>query len=445
MIQFKNVEQLLQDIFAAGLNEYILVKLTPEEVILDDACEHRMRQTASDLDASMVFSSYRFIEPDGSFTPHPGVEYQPGSVRDDFDFGGVVLLNVADVLSVTEDFDDEESSMADGGWYALRLRLSIVRMIAFLPEMLYSVRRRDFRLSGEKQHDYVNPANREYQIDMERTLLNYLGEINALAPTKKETVNLTVDKFNCEASVIIPVRNRVNTIADAINSALTQETDFPFNVIVVDNASTDGTRELVRSIKDERLILIEVEENENFGIGGCWNRAILDERCGRFAIQLDSDDLYSGKSTLQIIVNTFYEKNCAVVIGSYLMTDFDMNTIPPGLIDHSEWTDINGPDNALRLNGFGAPRAFFTPILRQTLLPNVSYGEDYATVLRLSRDYRIGRIFEPLYYCRRWSGNSDANLSVDKVNEHNFYKDFVRSCELLARIEINKKAVRING
>lgn len=403
-----------------------------------------MLRIGEDTDATMVYSSYRTREKDGEEKAHPVIDYQPGSLRDDFDFGAVVALNTADVLAFTEDFDKDESSMLDGGWYALRLRLSLGRGFVHIPEMLYSIEKKDYRKSGEKQHDYVDPRNREYQMEMENVLTQHLYEINAMVDDVRKTVDLDQGEFPVEASVIIPVRNRVRTIGDAVRSALSQTTDFPFNVIVVDNGSDDGTSELLESIDDPRLKVISLTGKEGLGIGGCWNKAIFSEYCGRFAIQLDSDDMYSGDDTLQQIVDKFYEGDYAMVIGSYSMTDFNLNPIPPGVIAHREWSDDNGPNNALRINGLGAPRAFFTPILREFPLPNVSYGEDYAAALRITREYEIGRIYEPVYCCRRWEGNSDADLSIEKVNANNSYKDFLRTTELIARLRERNEDVERN-
>lgn len=440
IIRFRDVATLREDLLNSSLDKYALVSITDREIYLDTHCEMRMRQCADDLDACMVFSGYRLIEPDGSLTDHPGVEYQPGSIRDDFDLGGVVLLNVADVIGAVNEMEDNEAEHPDGGWYALRLSLGTTHMIAYVPELLYTMPRVDMRLSGQKQHDYVDPKNRSYQKAMEWTLLNHLQKINALTG-KKQKVNLNEGEYPVIVSVVIPVRNRVSTIADAVHSALSQTLPLPFNVIVVDNGSTDGTSEVLDGLAatDTRLIILRPGPDEHLGIGGCWNKAVTSEHAGRFVVQLDSDDIYNGTDVLSRILDCFYSCDCAAVVGSYIMTDFDLNPIPPGLIDHAEWTDRFGADNALRLNGFGAPRAFFTGVLRQILFPNVSYGEDYATLLRISREYRIGRIFDPLYNCRRWNGNSDANLSVEKSNEYNFYKDFVRSAELLARIEANRR------
>lgn len=436
IIRFKNIETLREAIFRSQLHEeYIMVQLDSREIELDPHAFHRLTECASDIDSSLTFCHFRERLADGSVVNHPVIDYQPGSIRDDFDFGPLVLLNKADVLAATEGFTERENTSLDGGWYALRLSLSLGRMFAMVPEYLYTATRMDYRKSGQKQHDYVDPRNRNYQEEMEREATFHLRQIGALANTDKIEVDYDSAEFPVEASVIIPVRNRVRTIADAVKSALSQQTSFSFNVIVVDNDSTDGTEEILESLDDSRLVVIRPLPEEFLGIGGCWNRAILDGRCGRFAVQLDSDDVYSGPDTLQRIVDHFREGNYAMVIGSYIMTDFDGKAIPPGLIDHSEWTDENGANNALRINGLGAPRAFFTPVVRNILFPNVSYGEDYAMALRITREYNLGRIYEPLYMCRRWEGNSDAALSQEKINEHNYYKDFLRSVEIMARVD----------
>lgn len=436
LIRFTSVDALRDEIFKNSLEQFILVQLDDKKITFDSNFLHRMEEVSADSDASITYCCFR--EKDGDkVIPHPVIDYQFGSVRDDFDFGSVVLLNAADVLAASENFAPEESESPDGGWYALRLRMSIGKTVAALPEYLYTVEKVDFRKSGEKQHDYVNPRNSYYQAHMERVFTDYLNEIDGLVPLSPIHPDLTEGSFPVTASVIIPVKNRVATIGDAVKSALSQTTEFSFNVIVVDNASSDGTRELLESIQDPRFILVKAEEDEMLGIGGCWNKAILSSYCGRFAVQLDSDDMYPNGNVLSKIIDKFQEDRCAMVIGSYTMTDFNLNPIPPGVIDHREWTSMNGANNALRINGFGAPRAFFTPILRNILFPNVSYGEDYAVALRISREYAIGRIYEPIYCCRRWHGNSDADLSIEKVNAHNEYKDFIRSVELIARIRAN--------
>ncbi|MCH5228762.1 MAG: glycosyltransferase family 2 protein [Muribaculaceae bacterium] len=436
IIRFKDIIGLRDEILGSGLEQFVVIQLDDREITLDDNYFHRMEEVASDADSSITYCHYR-EEHDGKITLHPVIDYQFGSVRDDFDFGPLVMLNIADALAASEEMIETTDYQIDGGWYELRLRMSVGRTIAAIPEYLYTVKKRDFRKSGEKQHDYVNPRNVMYQAHMERVFTDFLiasgGMVNpSTIYTAKEDPS-----FPVEASIIIPVRNRVNTVGDAVKSALSQNTPYSFNVIVVDNQSTDGTRELLESIEDPKLILIKVDEKENLGIGGCWNKAVLSDLCGKYAVQLDSDDVYSDTHTLDKIISKFHNEECGMVVGSYMLTDFELNPIPPGVIDHKEWTDLNGANNALRINGFGAPRAFYTPILRNVLFPNVSYGEDYAVALRISRDYTLGRIYEPIYYCRRWSGNSDADLSIELTNKHNEYKDFVRSVELIARIRAN--------
>lgn len=436
LIRFTNVDELRDEIFKNSLEQFILVKLDDRKIYLDDNFMHRMEEVASDSDASITYSYYREKEGD-RVTLHPVSDYQFGSVRDDFDFGSVVLLNAADVLAASEGFSSDESASPDGGWYALRLHMSIGKTVASLPEYLYTVEKEDFRKSGDKQHDYVNPRNCYIQAHNERVFTDFLTDIDAMVPLNPLHPDLSEGVFPVEASIVIPVRNRVSTISDAIRSALLQSADFKFNVIVVDNDSSDGTRELLEDIDDPRVVLLKVSKEENLGIGGCWNKALLSEHCGRFAVQLDSDDLYPATDVLCRIVRKFYEESCAMVVGSYTMTDFNLNPIPPGVIDHKEWTALNGANNALRINGFGAPRAFYTPVARNVLFPNVSYGEDYAMCLRISREYAVGRIFDSIYCCRRWNGNSDADLSIEKVNANNEYKDFLRSVELIARIRAN--------
>lgn len=433
LYKFSTVEELKKHIFSMPLDPYVLVQIGDGEVELKPECEERLRQVAEDTDAAMVYSSYYDRLADGSLEPHPVIRYQWGSVRDDFDFGKVVLINVADALAATEDFTEQDSNCLDGGWYYFRLRLSMSNYFVEVPEMLYIAERTDNRSSGEKQFDYVNRAGRQYQMEMENAFLDYLYEVDGMVSATRKQIDLSEEFFN-EASVIIPVKNRVLTIGTAIESALSQQTDFPFNVIVVDNGSTDGTSELLDGIDDPRLKVIHLTGNEGHGIGGCWNRAVLSESCGRFAIQLDSDDAYSSKNTLQRIVDLFHKEKCGMVVGSYTLTDFDFNEIPPGKISHEEWSDEDGPNNALRVNGFGAPRAFYTPLVREYLFPDVSYGEDYAMCLRISREYKVGRIYDSLYLCRRWHDNTDASLPIEKVNEHNLYKDFLRSLEMSARI-----------
>lgn len=414
--------------------DYAMIFLKDVPVSLGQYSIQRMMRVAAETDAAMVYAD-RWSAEGGAVVPHPVIDWQEGSLRDDFDFGSVVMVR-ASLLHGFAD-DDEDGEYMYAGWYSLWLYLSRHGALFHLNEYLYTEEERDMRASGEKQFDYVNPANRDVQIEMERAVTAHLKAVGALVDTSDYAEpDFYEQDFACEATVVIPVRNREKTICDAVDSALSQQTAFPFNVIVVDNHSTDRTTELLDAYADERLIHI-VPARTDLGIGGCWNVAVADSRCGRFAVQLDSDDLYSSPDTLQTIVNAFYGQRAAMVIGSYRMCDFDLNTLPPGLISHSEWTEANGCNNALRINGLGAPRAFFTPLLRQIRFPNTSYGEDYALGLAFSRRYKIGRIYTELYLCRRWGGNSDAALSVDKVNANNLYKDRLRTMELMARRKMN--------
>ena len=390
----------------------------------------RFLRTADDTGAVMVYSDHYSLE-EGALTKHPAIDYQAGSLRDDFDFGSLWLIKSQALLDYVAQTDRVDYQYA--GLYDLRLYLSRKGEIFHLNEYLYTEAELDTRKSGEKQFDYVNPRNREVQIEMERACTAHLEKVGAIVDTNfYRQPDFDEQDFACEASVVIPVFNREKTIADAVKSALSQKTNFPYNVIVVNNHSTDSTGEILDSIDDERLIQI-VPGRTDLGIGGCWNVAVNSDHCGKFAVQLDSDDLYSSPKTLQKIVDAFHEQKAAMIIGSYRMCDFDLNTLPPGLIDHKEWTKDNGCNNALRINGLGAPRAFFTPLVRQIQFPNTSYGEDYALGLAFSRRYRIGRIYDELYLCRRWGGNSDAALSVERVNANNLYKDRLRTMELKAR------------
>lgn len=390
----------------------------------------RFLRVADDTDAVMVYADhYKMVE--GKMEKHPVIDYQSGSLRDDFDFGSLWCIKAQALADYIAQPDREEYQFA--ALYDLRLYLSRVGEIFHLNEFLYSEAELDTRKSGEKQFDYVNPRNREVQIEMEKACTQHLGKVGALIDTTfYRQPDFGEQDFEYEASVIIPVFNREKTVADAVKSALGQKANFKFNVIVVNNHSTDRTGEILDELKADNLIQI-VPERTDLGIGGCWNEAINSSFCGKFAVQLDSDDLYSSPKTLQKIVDAFYKQKAAMIIGSYRMCDFDLNTLPPGLIDHKEWTNENGCNNALRINGLGAPRAFFTPLVRQIQFPNTSYGEDYALGLAFSRRYRIGRIYDELYLCRRWGGNSDAALSVEKVNANNLYKDRLRTMELKAR------------
>lgn len=381
---------------------------------------------------SIIYSDhYRIV--DGVRKEYPVNDYQQGSVRDDFDFGPLLLINYECLKSYFLYRSCHYPGLTYAGLYDFRLNLVFIEKFTHIREYLYTFTEEDIRKSGEKQFDYVDPKNREVQKEMEQICTRMLKRNHALLKKKPLKAKIKKRGFKYEASVIIPVRNRVRTIEDAIRSVFMQETNFKFNLIIVDNHSTDGTTQIIdRYANDERLIHL-IPERDDLGIGGCWNEAAAHPMCGKFCVQLDSDDVYSGPDTLQKIVDTFYAEDCAMVIGTYKMTDFDLNEIPPGIIDHREWTEENGRNNALRINGLGAPRAFYTPILRELKMPNVSYGEDYAIGLAISRTYRIGRIYDVLYLCRRWEDNTDAALDIRKINEHNAYKDSLRTIEIKIR------------
>ena len=397
----------------------------------------RMCDYLSAPQCSMVYADhYKTIK--GERTPHPVIDYQLGSVRDDFDFGSLLMFRT-DYLKRAINEIEAEKEYQHSALYALRLALSRYGELTHIQEFLYTETEIDLRKSGEKQFDYVDPRNRQVQIEREEVFTRHLKKIGAYLKPGMMTVDLKEGEFSHEASIIIPVRNRARTINDAIRSVLEQETSFPFNLIIIDNHSTDGTSEIIEQYKNDNRVIHLIPERTDLGIGGCWNLGINHPQCGRFAIQLDSDDLYSSPHTVQTIVDKFYKEQCAMVIGSYRMTDFTLQTLPPGVIDHKEWTDENGHNNALRINGLGAPRAFFTPLLRKIRVPNTSYGEDYALGLAFSRQYRIGRIYDVLYLCRRWEGNSDAALSIEKINQNNYYKDSLRTLEIKLRQAMNKK------
>lgn len=430
--------QTLREVAASAAGEYLLLYTGNNHLEMGMfACE-RMIAIAEDTGADMLYADhYRLVNaPDGSQIRkrHPLIECQKGALRNDFDFGSVLVFRTVSFRRAVAQMDVDYEYAA---LYDLRLRME---KIVHINEYLYTDVETDNRKSGEKQFDYVNPRNRDVQIEMEKVCTAHLKRIGAyLEPDFKEPDSCGLGgTFPVTASVVIPVFNRLRTVGDAVESALSQECAFPFNVIVVDNHSTDGTTDLLSSIaaRDPRLIHVIPERND-LGIGGCWNMAVHHEMCGEYAVQLDSDDVYSGPDTLRKIVDAFRQQKCAMVVGTYQMTDFQMNPIPPGIIDHREWTEDNGRNNALRINGLGAPRAFWTHLLRTINLPNTSYGEDYALGLRISREYRIGRIYDVLYCCRRWEGNSDAALDIEKVNANNLYKDRIRTWELEARIRMN--------
>lgn len=395
----------------------------------------RMVRIATDSQAGMAYADSYHVT-DGRQEKAPVIDYQYGSLRDDFNFGSLLLFNA-------DAFKEAASRMTTdfqfAGLYDLRLKLSQKASLVHINEYLYSEVENDTRKSGEKIFDYVDPKNRGVQIEMEAACTEHLKAIGGYLEPRFEKIAFDEGSFKYEASVIIPVRNRVRTIADAIESVLKQQTSFKFNLIIIDNHSTDGTTEAIdRFASDERLIHLIPERND-LGIGGCWNLGVHHPRCGKFAVQLDSDDVYRDEHTLQTMVNAFYEQNCGMVVGTYMMTDFHMNMIAPGIINHKEWTPENGRNNALRINGLGAPRAFYTPLLRKVKVPNTSYGEDYALGLNISRHYQIGRVYEVVYLCRRWDDNSDASLSIEKMNANNLYKDRIRTWELQARVAMNKR------
>lgn len=414
--------------------DYTLIYIKSSPLELGYRGLERMTDYLIKGETTMVYSDY-YEWKENELKPHPVIDYQLGSVRDDFDFGSLLLFDTAHLKDAINALDKQESYRY-AGLYAIRLFVSRQGSIRHINEYLYTEIEEDLRLSGEKQFDYVNPRNREVQIEMEKAFTQYLKDSGCYLSPRYKNPNLKEVHFDIEASVIIPVRNRVRTIKDAIDSVLSQKTDFPFNLLIVDNHSTDGTTEAIESYQEHPQIIHIRPDRNDLGIGGCWNLAVNHPQCGRFAVQLDSDDIYSSPHTLQKIRNAFYEQQCAMLVGSYRITDFHLNTLPPGLIDHKEWTDENGHNNALRINGLGAPRAFFTPLLREIGIPNVSYGEDYALGLAFSRNYKIGRIYEELYLCRRWEGNSDAALSIEKVNRNNHYKDSLRTREMLLRSQL---------
>ena len=411
-------------------HDFALIALRGTPVEPGQFALERLIQLAENSRAAMTYADYYELK-DGTRSCHPVIDYQAGSLRDDFNFGPVQLFR-KEVLSSFE--KEAHANWEHAGYYALRLLASRMGEIVRIPEFLFTMVETDTRQSGEKQFDYVTANAREKQLEMEQACTLHLQNIGAfLSPNFKEVQFAT--GFTVEASVVIPVRNRIKTIRDAVDSVLSQQTNFPFNLMVADNHSTDGTTEILQSYTDERLVHL-IPERTDLGIGGCWNEAVFHEKCGRFAVQLDSDDLYFDETCLQQIIDKFHEEHCAMVIGSYQMCNFQLEEIPPGLIDHREWTPENGPNNALRINGLGAPRAFYTPVLRDIRLPNTSYGEDYGVGLAISRSWKIGRIYTPVYRCRRWDDNSDASLDIEKQNKHNFYKDSLRTFELKARMNL---------
>lgn len=395
----------------------------------------RFVKIAEDTEAGMLYADHYSVS-EGKRTASPVIDYQKGSLRDNFNFGSVLFFNTADLKKAASGIDRDYTA---AGLYDLRLRLSRMAPIVHINEYLYSDVELDTRKSGEKIFDYVDPKNRGVQIEMEEACTEHLKAVGAYLEPVFDKIEFDKGDFEYEASVIIPVRNRVRTIRDAIRSVLGQKTDFKFNLIVIDNHSTDGTTEAIDEFKDDERLIHIVPEREDLGIGGCWNAGAHHPKAGKFCVQLDSDDVYSDENTLAKMVQSFYDNNSGMVVGTYRLTDLNLNTIPPGVIDHREWTPENGRNNALRINGLGAPRAFYTPMLREIKVPNTSYGEDYALGLAFSRKNQIGRVYDVVYNCRRWEDNSDAALDINKMNANDLYKDRIRTWELEARIALNKQ------
>lgn len=428
-------EELRKKVLERPQEDYTLLITTDSRIDLPAAALKRMLKVAYTTNAVMAYGNYTCATPDGEFSPHPTISYQEGAIRDDFDFGPVTLWKTTELRNALNLLPPYNFA----AFYGARLACSMFGKIVHIPEPLYTVHT-GVTDPGAMQFAYVDPRNRGVQIEMELAATAYLRYVGAFLGNEPERVDVSKGDFPCEMSVVIPVRNRARTIADALHSALSQQTHFPFNVIVVDNHSTDGTTEIIREIAagDQRVLHI-VPESHSLGIGGCWDVAVNHPACGRFACQLDSDDMYSSPDTLQRVDECFRSEQCAMVIGSYQLTDMECRPIPPGVIDHLEWTPMNGRNNALRVNGLGAPRAFYTPILRQIGVPDVSYGEDYALGLRISRQWHIGRIFDSLYLCRRWEGNSDSGITLERANANNSYKDWLRTLEIQARKLINRR------
>lgn len=426
----------IKQIAAHADAEYTLIYTKSADLRMGMFALDRMIQIAKDSGAGLVYADHYQIAGDEKKN-NPVIAYQKGSLRDDFNFGSVLIYKTSDLKTAVAKMNHDYKF---AGLYDLRLRVSQQSELVHINEYLYTEIENDTRKSGEKIFDYVDPKNRDMQIEMEQACTDHLKTIGGYLAPKFTKIDFDKSDFQYEASVIIPVRNRIRTITDAIKSVLSQKTNFKFNLIVVDNYSTDGTSDAIDKFATDGRLIHVIPDNKELGIGGCWNAGVHHPQCGKFSVQLDSDDVYSDENTLQKIVDAFYEQNCAMVVGTYMLTDFDMKMIPPGIIDHKEWTPDNGRNNALRINGLGAPRAFYTPVLRDIKVPNTSYGEDYALGLYFSREYQIGRIYDVLYLCRRWDDNSDASLDIVKMNAHNTYKDRIRTWELEARIALNEKA-----
>jgi hypothetical protein len=417
--------------------EYLLLVFPGQSVQLGQRAIERFLSVAEETGAALLYSDFK-DSLDDQLTDHPLIDYRTGSIRDTFDFGSMVALSTQAVRQAVRAYGASPDRLRWAGFYDLRLKLSEFSKILRIPEPLYTRIPADRRASGERQFDYVDPRQRNYQLEMEEVAAEHLKRTGAYLAPEFQSRPRAEQSFAARASVVIPVRNRERTIKDAVLSALSQETSFDFNVIVVDNHSTDRTTEILAELaREDRRLIHLIPHRMDLGIGGCWNEAIFSSHCGEHAVQLDSDDLYSHNSVLETIVATMEEGRFAMVIGSYTIVSYDLQEIPPGLIDHSEWSRENGRNNALRINGLGAPRAFYVPVLRQWGLPNVSYGEDYSIALRISRHYEIGRIYESIYYARRWEGNSDAMLPIPTANRYDAYKDHLRTVEIAARKRMN--------
>ena len=414
--------------------DYILLYSGHNTLVPGFLALHRFARITADAGAAMTYADHYTVV-DGTRSKAPVIDYQEGSLRDDFNFGSVLFFDTAAFKRAAADF---EAGYKAAGLYDLRLRLSRIAPLVHINEYLYSDVTVDSRASGEKIFDYVDPRNRAAQIEMEQACTAHLKAIGAYLEPVLEPIVFDKGDFTNEASVIIPVRNRVRTIRDAIRSVLSQKTDFPFNLIVIDNHSTDGTTEAIDEFASDPRVIHIIPERDDLGIGGCWNVGAMHPEAGKFCVQLDSDDIYADENTLAKMVKAFYDSNAGMVVGTYKLTDIDLNTIPPGVIDHKEWTPENGRNNALRINGLGAPRAFYTPMLRDIQVPNTSYGEDYALGLAFSRHHQIGRVYDVVYFCRRWEDNSDAALDIERMNANNLYKDRIRTWEVKARQELNR-------
>lgn len=425
----------LREIAQQVASDFVVLNTQNTRIEMGMYAEERVLNIAADTNAVMLYADHYRVAGDER-KAFPVIDYQFGSLRDDFDFGALLFFRADAFKQAVAAMDCDYRF---GALYDLRLRISQLGEIVHINEYLYTAIEEDARKSGEKIFDYVDPKNREVQIEMEQVCTEHLKRIGGYLKPEFKEIRFEDTSFEYEASVIIPVFNRIRTIEDAIRSVLSQKADFKFNLIVVDNHSTDGTTDVIRKYADDPRLIHIIPERRDLGIGGCWNLGIHHPQCGKFAVQLDSDDIYADENTLTKVVAAFYEQNCAMVVGTYMMTNFNMEMIAPGIIDHKEWTPENGRNNALRINGLGAPRAFYTPLLREVKLPNTSYGEDYALGLRFSRECQIGRIYDVIYHCRRWDGNSDAALDVVKMNGHNTYKDRIRTWELQARINMLKK------